>query len=88
MTTIWKFSLKVVDSQMVEMPRGATLLCVQVQWHVPCLWVQVDSEQPKEKREILTVGTGHLMPEKIGSYLGSYQLENGALIFHVFEGDQ
>lgn len=83
--TIWKFPVLVTDAQVVIMPRGAQFLTLQVQNEEPCLWAMVDPELPKEKRYLLTIGTGSNFPPVIDKYVGTYQLDGGALVFHVFE---
>jgi len=85
LNSIWKFELKVADEQLVEMPAGSLLLDVQVQNGVPCVWARVDPEQPKVQRKLITHGTGHPVPDTTGDHVGSYQLQGGSLVFHVFE---
>jgi hypothetical protein len=85
--TIWKYHLAVVDSQDVEMPRGATILAVQAQDDVPCIWALVDPEKPAETRTILTFGTGHPIDNRVAMssrHIGTYQIARGKLVFHVF----
>ncbi len=38
-----------------------------------------------EERTILIIGTGHDISGPEGEYVGTYQLHDGNLIFHVFE---
>lgn len=85
MKAIWKFKLNVTDKQEVEMPKEATILCVDTQAEMLCLWAIVDPEAAKEKRAIAIVGTGHAMPQETLSYIGTAQMSGGALIWHVFE---
>ena len=68
MKTIWKFPIAVVDTQEIEMPFNALILCVQVQHGQPCLWAEVGnlqtarSKRPKWKSaQIAVYGTGHPM---------------------------
>lgn len=85
MKTIWKFPLEVVDEQLVDMPEGSEILAVQVQLGVPCLWAAVTPDAAKVKRCIATYGTGHPMKSRAADqYVGSYQLQGGALVFHVY----
>lgn len=86
MKTIWKFPLEVTDVQQIEMPKGAEPISVQVQGGVLCIWAVVDTSRPSEKRTIRTIGTGQPMDEKVAQmkFLGAYQLQDGALVFHVF----
>jgi hypothetical protein len=84
---VFKYPLKVVDLQSIVMPRLASLLTVQVQRGEPQLWALVDPEEiSEERRHIAIVGTGNPMPPySLGNYLGTFQLEGGALVFHAFE---
>lgn len=85
MKTIWKFELETTDYQAIDVPAGFQFLKLDTQYSKPVFWALVNSENPKVRLEIRIVGTGH--PASIGntySYLGSYQLEGGALVFHAF----
>lgn len=44
----------------------------------------VNPHAPKEDRTFYTLGTGHPVPKYIGSFIGTYQMQNGNLVFHVF----
>lgn len=82
--TIWKYRLETTDLQIIDIPRGATFLSVQVQERFgPCMWALVNEESPKFGHRIRIFGTGHPM-DSIGGYVGTYQLSGGALVFHVF----
>jgi hypothetical protein len=85
MRTIHKYQLQVVDNQSVIMPRGARIMTVQVQRGIPSLWAEVDDQAEVEQRTILTYGTGHPLWSELATYLGTYQIQNGDLAFHVFE---
>lgn len=69
------------------MPQGAALLTVQVQQGIPCIWADVpNTDAPPERRIFWTFGTGKPMPtDFIGEYLGTYQLYDGQLVWHVYE---
>ncbi len=86
-TTIWKYPLKTVDQQVVEMPANAQVLTLQMQHGSPHIWAWVDSAAPKRKRLFITVGTGRPLPPFAATsvYRGTYQLDGGALVLHVFE---
>jgi hypothetical protein len=85
METIWKYELEVTGEQKIMMPNGAVTLDVQVQDNLPCLWVRVDPDRSMINRKIITHGTGHEVPETTGDHIGTYQLQGGGLVFHVFE---
>jgi len=84
--TIWKYKLSTTDEQVIEMPAMAEILTVQIQNGEPCLWALVDSSYPhKEKRYIEIFGTGNPIGTGPRTYIGTYQLDGGKLVFHVFE---
>lgn len=86
MKQIWKFPLAVTDRQIIEMPMGADILCVQMQRDSVCLWALVNPERDKAERIIDIYGTGHNMDDDYhGYHIGTFQLNGGALVFHVFE---
>lgn len=85
--TIWKFPLKTTDEQVIIMPAGAEILTIQTQYEEPCIWALVDPLRPKKERIILIHGTGHPVSDTIKkqTYIGTYQLHGGSLVFHAFE---
>jgi hypothetical protein len=84
---VYKYPLEVIDQQTVQLPVGAEVLCVQAQHGRPCLWALVDDSDttPTEARTFFTHGTGHKVSPAIGGYIGTYQLEDGAFVGHIFE---
>lgn len=85
MKSIWKYPLSVEDKQTIEMPSGARILCVQMQHHIPCLWVVVDTEAKTEKRCFVIIGTGYERNKIPLDYIGTVQDLGGFLVLHVFE---
>jgi len=81
---IYKYELEITDSQVIEMPIRADILSVQVQYGSPCIWVLVDDDLVKEPRTILTFGTWNAVLG-VNKFIGTYQVESGQLVFHVFE---
>ncbi len=88
MKSIHKYKLTIGDELVVEMPEGARLLDVQVQRGEPCLWALVDTSAPPKKRHLAIRGTGHAADglESV-VYVGTFQLQGGGLIFHLFDRD-
>lgn len=66
------------------MPVGAEPLCVQVQHGQPCMWARVDVGAPPTTHHFRIAGTGHDLGSNTGRHIGSFQLQGGALVFHVF----
>lgn len=86
MKSIWKFELFTTDVQSVKMPLDAEILTVQMQNEMPYLWCLVDVEKEKAFREIRIIGTGYNIGKDFtGKYIGTYQVHEGAGVFHVFD---
>lgn len=83
MKTIWKFPLRVDDTQFVPAPAGAEVLSVQVQGGAPCVWAIVDPDAPRSGFTIQMRGTGHPLGS-VGTYVSTFQIYDGALVFHAF----
>lgn len=88
MEAIWKYPLEVTDVQVLAVPGPGIPLTVQAQNGQPCLWFRVDRAKKVEDLEVLTFGTGHRLPTDLDAsgavYVGTYQKNGGALVFHVF----
>jgi len=88
MLTIYKWTIPIEDHFTLELPKNAKILTVQTQRGTPQLWAMVDSETEKEKRYFRLAGTGHPLGDDylgIINYIGTFQMGNGALVFHLFE---
>lgn len=88
MKTIHKFQLGVEAVTVVELPKGARILAVQLQTGKPVMWALVDTDAPKESRSFRTVCTGENLGDPyhvVMDYIGTYQMEEGSLVLHVFE---
>lgn len=86
MKTIWKFPLSITSLQRVEMPEGAEILTVQLQYERPCLWALVDPEQNTIQRYFEIHGTGnpiHVDMSVEREYIGTFQQRE--FVWHVFE---
>lgn len=91
MQTIWKFEIaEITDRFTLDMPKGASILTVQIQNDMPSVWACVDSEQDIERRYFEIVGTGNPFPKENDEdidrqYIGTFQLHEGKIVFHLFE---
>jgi hypothetical protein len=88
MKTVHKYKLLTENVQVVLAPAGWSPIYVGVQFHDGVvLWATVDTDQPLVEHAVITVGTGHPMPDyKPGyllKYVGTYTL-NQTLWLHVF----
>ena len=82
---IFKYPLKIIDEQVLELPVDAKILTLQAQNDLPFIWATVEPEAKTEKRTFMTYGTGHPLPASMDMhcYIGTYIVPN--LVFHVFE---
>ena len=90
MKSICKYPL---NPNMFELclPEGSRLLSVQAQNGKPQIWVMVDSDPGalnSEVHDIRIIGTGADATEVADpaswNFLGTFQLNDGRLVFHVF----
>lgn len=89
MKTIWKFNVKITDSQEIEMPKGAEILTVQMLVSYINLWAIVDTDAEKETRTFHVYGAGNPIPEidllhQTRKYIGTVQ-QAEFYVWHVFE---
>ena len=87
MKTVYKYDVAMNDTSAIQMPAGAELLHVDVQHGSPKLWALVDTEAPLELREFHMAGTGW-PADGFGKHVGTFTLQGGALVFHLFERAQ
>lgn len=90
MRTICKFEISFFDKFTILMPKGAEILCVQIDKKTsnPCLWAIVDTGQINEERVFELFGTGNFLHEDMGierKYLGTFQDKKGEFVGHLFE---
>jgi len=84
--TVWKFSIPAGSEFSVIMPVSAQVLCVDVQFGDPQMWCLCNPIEERAPRKFLLTGTGHLREDLEGArYIGTFQLQGDALVFHLFE---
>ena len=93
MNAVWKFPISIFNQDFhIRMPVGATILSVQVQRGVPCLWALVQnvdtSHYLTNNRFFIALGTGTSYrhnPYGELKFIGTFQLFNGDDVYHLFE---
>lgn len=86
MKTIHKHTLRAADEQKLTLGRGAEVLSVQAQHGNIQVWVTHGGAAGSAVRTFWIKGTGNPcddVPDD-ATFLGTVQLANGALVFHVF----
>ncbi len=81
---VWKYEIFGLVCQFA-IPKGAEILTLEMQKGTPCMWALVDLDAEREKRSFLVVGTGETIYGENIEYIGTFMLQNGNLVFHVFE---
>lgn len=91
MRTIYKYPLRIVDRQLVQLPANAAMLSVGIQKDKlendqVCLWAEIEDTNPLEWRTFHIYGTGH--PIYAGTthaikYIATFQLDG--FVGHVYE---
>ena len=81
---IWKYHVPVSGSFELMMPLGAKILDVQIQHGIPVMWAAVDPMGLQYPKAFRIIGTGHPLEDLTGDYIGTFQLEDGNLAFHLF----
>ena len=85
MIKIYKYNIEVQPYFEIEMPKDAKILSVQLQNGIPVFWAEVDTNNEPETRNFSVIGTGHIMEARSQQFLGTFQLQGGAFIGHLFE---
>ncbi len=87
MKTIWKYPIGSDHNGefALRIPQGATILSVQTQQGSPQMWALVDDEEPKVERRFRFYGTGHEISGGRMMFLGTFQVDGGRFVFHLFE---
>ena len=84
--TIYKYVLKPIEMQDIELPIDAEILTVQNQDEEVCMWVKLDPDEPKVHRTFAVFGTGwRIVSNATFEYVGTVQLWRENLVYHVFE---
>ena len=83
---VWKYTLDSMTTNVISMPLGARIISVDSQREEICIWVLVDTDEKKTMiHRFVVCPTGGDIPETVEYFLGTAQLQNGALVFHVFQ---
>jgi len=90
MKAIWKYILDGKSRQVIKMPVNAKILSIQTQHGEACLWALVGAEgtEAVEERVFEIFGTGHEIHYDMGverEFIGTFQLDGGSFVGHVFE---
>lgn len=84
---IYKYSI-LPGGQEIQLPKEAKVLDVQAQRGEPQMWVLLDPAAPTCARHFVALPTGRPFEVKEAhrlDYIGTFQLQEGYLVYHLFE---
>ena len=85
MNKIWKYPLKIVDTQIVNLPRGAKILSAVKQDGDIILYAAIDNQNPEGTDRIIRIlGTDHPFPDYDNCVFIS-TVVIAPFVWHVFE---
>ena len=90
MSRIWKYQLnKDINREdrinIIEMPKGAEILCVKNQYNCPTLYAKVMPYYSEiELREFKMAHTGETILDE-WKYIGTVLLDDGEYVLHIYE---
>lgn len=84
--TVYKYPIPIDDDFALNLPKDARVLTVQTQKGEPFIWVLINPHATQTPRKFILAGIGHPIhrPDLL-KYIGSFQLPQGSLVFHLFE---
>lgn len=84
MKTIWKSTLTLAPSQVLQMPLGAKIVAVQDQMGELMVWYECNPDRPLSPRTITLVTTGGDLPDThVMRYLATVQKDE--FVWHFYE---
>lgn len=87
MKTIFKYELSPLLTEL-DVPKDSKVLSLQTQHGIPCIWLLVDPSKENTKLKLTVVGTGNQICVENKSYVGTFQMDDGFLVLHVFLDDK
>lgn len=85
MIAVYKYAVPLLDIVTFSAPAGAKLLRVEPQGANICVWALVDTDEPDVLRHVRIAGTGHPITHPHPLYINTFEMMDGALVFHAFE---
>lgn len=86
MKRIFKYPIRAVYTQDLQLPAGSKILSVENQDETIVLYALVeDSNDIMQSHQIIIHGTGHPADDVLeATFVGTVKMHNGRLMFHVF----
>ena len=85
MKAVYKYTLTQAYHQRISMPGNARIIHVDVQHDMPCVWAEVELEVSPRDVELYIVQTGMPLPNGEIKYVGTFMLDGGYYVGHVYQ---
>lgn len=85
MKKVFKYTIEPDDYVTLQLPLDAEVLSVQEQNGHPQMWALVDPRKATESRTFRLAGTGHEIEDDNPKFIGTFQMKELGLVFHLFE---
>lgn len=82
MRTIYKYPIVIQPRQVLPLPDDYKILHIELQDGVPCLWADIDTENPITNCVILMFGTGWELPRSPIAHIATLQV--GIYVWHFY----
>ena len=84
---IFKYEVPIKNNFVLELPIHCKILSFQAQNENLFIWVLVDTDKALCPRYFCLLGTGHDIDyhPDLMKYIGTVQISNGTLVWHLFE---
>jgi hypothetical protein len=86
MEKIYKFPIQPNHSFRINANFPATPLCVKTIFNIPYVYILINSDvEDVIERKFMVVATGEAFDSEDWEYLGTFLIDDGSLVFHVYK---
>jgi len=86
MIVVYKYPMLEVNTQIIDLPKDASVLHIDEQFGRISMWCEIDTEVGLEPRTFHIYGTGHTIANREGlSFLQTIVVAGGTFVWHIFE---
>lgn len=82
MKRIFKYEISVGANML---PLKCNVISIQVQGNKLCAWAEVDEDNTETEERFIAIHTGMVPPKEGAKYAGTYLLDNGSYVLHVYD---
>lgn len=83
---IYKYEFPLEQVVPLSMPVGSKPLSAQLQRGTPCIWMEVDTDQPEKMRCLYIFGTGYEFDPMNLTFVATVQMD--FFVWHIYIADE